>query len=102
MPARHMIPSHRLPTHHAPTAPINTLPVETTALPMTWHAKVVGKRVTSKENAEAITPLVHKHPVTNPISKIVKRGENHRLPKPKQGKDPHTKTCLLLQWTVEQ
>ena len=31
-----------------------------------------------------------------------KGGENHKLPKPKQRKHPHTKTCLLLQWTVEQ
>ena len=30
--------------HCAPTAPINTLPVETTALPMTQHAKVVGRK----------------------------------------------------------
>ena len=27
--------------------------------------------------------------------------ENHKLPKLKQRKDPHTKTCSLLQWTVE-
>ena len=59
------------------------------------------KRVTGKQNAKAVTPLAHKHPIINPFSKNVKRGENHKLPKPKQRKDSHTKTCLLLQWTVE-
>ena len=78
-----------------------TLLVETTALSVSWHAKVVEKRVTGKQNAEAVTPLVHKHPLVNPISKIMKRGENHKMSKPKQRKDPHTKTCWLLQWTVE-
>ena len=77
-------------------------PVETTALPMTHHAKVVGKRVTGKQNVTALTPLVCKQPDINPISKIMKRGENHKLPKPKQRKYSHTKTCSLLQWTVEQ
>ena len=88
-PTRHMIPSHWLPIHCALTAPINTLPVETTALLVTRHAKVVGKRVTGEQNAEAVTPLVHKCPVVNPISKIMKRGENHKLPKPKQKRPPH-------------
>ena len=83
-----------------PQLHVDTLPVETTALPVTWHKKVVGKRVTGKQNAEAVTPLVHKCPIINPISKIMKRGENHKLPKPKQRKDP-TKTCSTLQWTVE-
>ena len=83
--------------HHAPTAPINTLLVETTALPVTWHAKVVGRRVTDEQNAEAATPLTHKHPVDHPVSKIVKRGESHKLPKPKQRRNPHTRTCSLLQ-----
>ena len=68
---------------------------------MTRHANVVEKRVTGEQNAKAVTPLVHKHPIINPVSKIMKRGENHKLPKPKQRKDPHTKTCSLLQWTVE-
>ena len=76
-------------------------PVGTTALPMTQHAKVVEKRVTGEQNAKAVTPLVFKHPVINPISKLMKRGENHKLPKPKQRKDPHRKTCSLLHWTVE-
>ena len=84
---------------HAPTAPINTLPVDTTALLETQHAKVVGKRVTGKQNAEALVQLVCKCPIINPSSKVMKRGENHKLPKPKQRKDPHTKTCSLLQWT---
>ena len=42
-------------THCAPTAPINTLLVETTALLMIWHAKVVERRVTGKQNAKAVT-----------------------------------------------
>ena len=56
-PARHMSQSHRCHMHHAPTAPINTLPVDTTALPKTQHVKVVGKKVTSKQNATALAPL---------------------------------------------
>ena len=68
---------------------------------MTWHAKVVERRVTGEQNAEAVTALVHKHPIINPVSKIMKRRENHMLQKLKQRKDPHTKTCLLLQWTAE-
>ena len=95
--ARHMIQSHRHHMHHAPTAPINTLPVDTTALLETQHVKVVGKKVTGKQNAADLAPLVHKHPIVNPSLRVMKRGENHKLPKPKQGKDPHTKTCLLLQ-----
>ena len=63
--------------------------------------KGCGKRVTGEQHAKGVTPLVHKHPIINPISKIMKRGEYHNLPKPKQRKDPYTKTCLLLQWTVE-
>ena len=95
MPTRHMIPSHWHPTHHALTASINTLLVETNALLMTWHAKVVERRVTGEQNAEAVTPLVCKHPIINHVSKIVKRGENHKLPNPKKRKDPHTKTCFV-------
>ena len=101
-PTRHMIPSCRHHMHHAPTAPVNTLLVDTTALLETQQAKVMGKRVTGKQNATALTPLVHKCPIVNPGSKVTKRGENHKLPKPKQRKDPHTKTCSLLQQTVEQ
>ena len=100
-PARHTIPSYRHHMHHAPTAPIITFLVDTTALLKTQHVKVVGKRVTGKQNAAALAPLVHKHPVINPVSRVTKRGENHKLPKPKQRKDPHTKTCLLLQWIAE-
>ena len=69
-------------------------PGRNNSLPMTWHAKVVQKRVTGEQNAKAVTPLVPKHPIINPISKIVKRGENHKLPKPKQRKDPHTDTFI--------
>ena len=47
-------------------------------------------------NAKAATPLVCKCSIINPISKIMKRGENHKLQKAKQRKDPHTKTCSLL------
>ena len=86
--------------HHAPTAPINTLPVDTTALQETQHAKVVGKRVTGEQNASALTPLVCKCPIIKPGSRVTKRGEKHKLPK--QRKDPHTKTCSLLQWIAEQ
>ena len=93
---------HRHPMHHAPTAPINTLPVDPAALPETQHVKVVGKRVTVKQNAAALAPLVHRHPIINPNSRVMEKGENHKLPKPKQRKDPHTKTCSLLQWTAEQ
>ena len=100
--ARHMILSCRCHMHHAPTAPINTLLVDRTALLKTQHAKVVGKRVTGELNATALAPLVCKCPVINPSSRVAKRGENHKLPKPKQRKDPCTKTCSLLQWTVEQ
>ena len=101
-PARHMIPNCRRHMHHAPTEPINTLLVDTTALLEAQHVKVVGKRVTGKQNAAALTPLVQRCPTINPSSKVMKRGESHKLPKPKQRKDPSTKTCLLLQWTVEQ
>ena len=100
-PARHMIPSCRCHMHCAPTAPVNTLLVDTAALLMTQHVKVVGKRVTDEQSATALTPLVHKHPAIKPSSRVMKRGENHKLPKPKQRKDPHTKTCLLLQWIAE-
>ena len=101
-PARHMIPSHRCHLHCAPTAPVSSLLVDTTTLLKTQHAKVVGKRVTGKQNAAALTPLVHRCPIINPGSKVMKRGENHKLPKPKQRIDPCIKTCLLLQWIVEQ
>ena len=100
--ARHMIQSHRHHMHCAPTAPVNTLLVDTTTLLETQHAKVVGKRVTGEQNGTALTPLVCKHPVINPGSRVVKRGENHKLLKPKQRKDPHTKTCSLQQWIAEQ
>ena len=89
-PARHMIPSCWHPTHHAPTAPINSLPVETTALPKTWHAKVVEKMVTGEQNAEAVTPLAHKHPVINPISKNHEKGREPQAAKAKTEKrSPH-------------
>ena len=101
-PARHTIQSHRCHMHHAPTAPVNTLPVGTTALLETRNVKVVGKRVTGEQNAAVLAPLVCKHPIINPSSRVAKRGENHKLPNPKQRKDPCTKTCSLLQWTVEQ
>ena len=87
MLTRHMV--HWLPTHCAPTAPVNTLLVETTALHMTWHAKVVERRVTGEWNAKAATPLVHKHPINHPTSKIVKRGESHKLPKTNREETPH-------------
>ena len=67
------------------------------ALFETQHAKVVGKRVTGEQNAAALVSLVYKHPIINSKSRVMKRGENHKLPKPKQRKDPHTKTCSLLQ-----
>ena len=76
-PTRHMIQSYRHPTQCAPTAPINTLPVDTTALPETQHVKFVGKRVTGEQIATALTPLVCKHPNIKPVSRVVKRGENH-------------------------
>ena len=75
--------------------PINTLPVDTTALLKTQHVMVVGKRVTGKQNTTALTPLVHKHPVINPSSKVMKRGENHKLPKPKQRKRPLHKDLFV-------
>ena len=84
--------------HDAPTAPINTLPVDTTDS----ACKVVGKKVTCKQNATALAPLVHKHPIVNPHSRVMKRGENHKLPKPKQRKYPYTKTYSLPPWTAEQ
>ena len=87
-PARHMIPSCRCHLHHAPTAPVNTLPLDTTALLETQHARVVGKRVTGKQNATALAPVVCKHPIINPGSKVAERGGNHKLPKSKQIKDP--------------
>ena len=77
------------------------LMVDTTALLVTLHAKVLERRVTGEQNAEAATTLVHNHPIIHPISKIVKRGESHKLPKPKQRRNLHTRTCSLLQWTVE-
>ena len=80
-PTRHMILSCRCHMHHAPTAPINTLPVDTTALLKTQHVKVVGKKVTGKQNAAALAPLVYKCPIINPSSRIMKRGEIHKLPK---------------------
>ena len=101
-PTRHTIQSHRHHMHHVPTAPVNTLLVDTTALLKTQHVKVVGKRVTGEQNVAALAPLVCKCPIINPGSKVMKRGENHKLPKLKQRKDPHTKTCSLLQWTAEQ
>ena len=85
-----------------PTAPANTLPVDTTAQLETQHVKVVGKKVTGEQNATALAPLVCKCPTVSPGSRVAKRGENHKLPKPKQRKDSCTKTCLLLQWTAEQ
>ena len=101
-PARHMIKSCRHHTHCDPTALVNTLLVDTAALPETQHVKVVGKRVTGEQNATAQAPLVCKHPIINPSSRVTKRGEKHKLPKPKQRKDPHTKTCSLQHWTAEQ
>ena len=64
-----------------------------TCLLETQHVKVVGKKVTSEQNAADLAPLVCKCPIINPGSRVVKRGENHKLPKPKQRKDPHTKPC---------
>ena len=64
--------------------------------------KGCGKKVTGKQNAAALAPLVCKHPIINSSSRVAKRGEIHRLPKLEQRKDPHTKTCLLLPWTAEQ
>ena len=97
-PTRHMVQSCTCHSHHAPTAPVNTLLVDTTALLETQYAKVVGKNITGVQNAAALAPLVCKHPIINPSSKVMKRGENHKLPKPK----PHTKTCLSLQYIAEQ
>ena len=88
IPARYMSQSHRHPMHLGPTASINTLLVDTAVLPETWHVKVVGKRVTGEQNATALAPPVCNHPIINPSSKVMKRGENHKLPKPKQRKDP--------------
>ena len=87
MPIRLMICWH--PMQRDPTAPINTLPVETTVLPMTQHAKVVGRRVTGKWNAKAATPLTHNHPIHHPISKIIKRGEPQGAKAKTEKKPPH-------------
>ena len=94
-PTRHTSQGHRYPMHHAPTAPVNTLLVDTTVLPKTQCVKVVGKRVTGKQNATALAPLVCKHPIINPSSRTMKRGENHKLPKPKQRKDPPHKDLFI-------
>ena len=56
-----------------------------------WQAKCHSSSTTSLQ--------VSHH---QPWFKSQKRGENHKLPKPKQRKDPQSKTCLLLQWTAEQ
>ena len=72
-----------------PNCTLNTLLVETTALLMTQHAKVVGKRVTGELNASALTPLVCKHPIINPASRVMKRGEESQAAKAKTEKDPH-------------
>ena len=94
-PARHIIQSHRHPIHHAPTAPINTIPVDTTVLPKTWHVKVVGKRVTSKQNAAVLTPLVCKHPYINPFQKCEKERES-QVAKAKTEKRPPHKGLFIV------
>ena len=94
-PARHMIQSCRCHMHHAPNAPVNTFPVDTTALLETQHARIVGKGVTGEQNAIALAPLVCKRPIINPGSKVTKRGENHKLPKPKQRKDLRHKDLFI-------
>ena len=93
MPVRHMI--CWLPTHHAPTAPINTLLVDTTALPMTWHAKVVRRRVAEEQNAKAATPLTHKHPINHPISKNREKGREPQAAKAKTEKKPPHKDLFV-------
>ena len=74
-PTRHMIPSHRHHTHHAPTAPVNTPPSRHNCPAQDSTCKGCGKRVTGKQNAAALAPLVCKHPIINPSSKVAKRGQ---------------------------
>ena len=82
--------------HYAPTAPLNTLLVDTTALLKTQHAKVVEERDTGEQNAAALTPLVLQVVLSpTPVQKVAKRGENHKLPKPKHRKDPCRKIFIV-------
>ena len=76
-------------THQTPS------PVETTALLVTWYAMVVGKRVNGKQNAKAVTPLVHKHPVINPISKVHEKGREPQAFKAKIEKIPPHKDLFI-------
>ena len=82
-PTRHMIPSHWHPTHCAPTAPINTLLVETIALPMTQHAKAVGKRVTGEQNARSCNTT---SPQTYRCQPCFKNHEKEREPQAAKAK----------------
>ena len=51
-----------------------------------------------QENVAVLAPLVHKHPVLNPGSRVWKGERNTSCQSQKQRKDPHTETCSLLQW----
>ena len=55
-----------------------------------WQVKCQSCNTTSPQASHCQPHLKHHE-----------KGENYKLPKPKQRKDPHTKTCSLLQWTVE-
>ena len=62
---------------------------------MIWHAKVVGRMVTGEQNTKVVTPLVHKHPIANPVSKNCEKGRELQAVKAKTEKRPPHKDLFI-------